>query len=225
LAAVAQDHHRTGETSFTERQAAVLESALQLLVEGGDRALTTAAIARAANCSKESLYKWFGDRNDLLAAMVFHQASKVGLRTPGDVPPTAEAFRGLLERFATDLLTVLAGDVSIALNRLAIGQASRDGARLGELVRSRGRDTIRKRASGFLEAGRKAGYLEFADADDAYRTLYGLIVGDLHVRMLLGERPASGDRGFEMLAKEAVNKFFTLYGKALTSDAKIRTHT
>ena len=48
-----------------------------LLVEGGDRALTTAALARAANCSKESLYKWFGDRDGLLTATVRWQASKV----------------------------------------------------------------------------------------------------------------------------------------------------
>ena len=55
---------------FTPRQNAVLECALQLLVAGGERALTTAGLARAANCSKESLYKWFGDRDGLLVAMI-----------------------------------------------------------------------------------------------------------------------------------------------------------
>ncbi|MBW8282891.1 MAG: TetR family transcriptional regulator, partial [Rhizobium sp.] len=45
---------------FSPRQSAVLAEALRLLVEGGDKALTTAGLARAANCSKESLYKWFG---------------------------------------------------------------------------------------------------------------------------------------------------------------------
>ncbi|HEX2147722.1 MAG TPA: TetR/AcrR family transcriptional regulator, partial [Pseudorhizobium sp.] len=62
---------------FTPRQNEVLEQALRLLVEGGDKALTTSGLARAANCSKESLYKWFGDRDGLLAAMIAHQASKV----------------------------------------------------------------------------------------------------------------------------------------------------
>ncbi len=62
---------------FSPRQIAVLDQALRLLVEGGDKALTTSGLARAANCSKESLYKWFGDREGLLAAMIAHQASKV----------------------------------------------------------------------------------------------------------------------------------------------------
>ncbi len=44
---------------------------------GGDKAVTTAGLARAANCSKESLYKWFGDRDGLLSAMISYQASKV----------------------------------------------------------------------------------------------------------------------------------------------------
>ena len=67
----------TADAAFSARQNEVLEVALKLLVEGGDKALTTAALARAANCSKESLYKWFGDRDGLLAAIVTHQASRV----------------------------------------------------------------------------------------------------------------------------------------------------
>ena len=68
----------TAEPSeFSPRQNAVLEQALQLLVDGGEKALTTAGVARAANCSKESLYKWFGDRDGLLSAMIAYQASKV----------------------------------------------------------------------------------------------------------------------------------------------------
>jgi hypothetical protein len=48
---------------ISPRQNAVLEQALRLLVDGGEKALTTSGVARAANCSKESLYKWFGDRD------------------------------------------------------------------------------------------------------------------------------------------------------------------
>ncbi|MGO7859799.1 TetR/AcrR family transcriptional regulator, partial [Rhizobium ruizarguesonis] len=61
---------------FSPRQNAVLEQALQLLVDGGEKALTTAGVARAANCSKESLHKWFGDRDGLLSARIADQAGK-----------------------------------------------------------------------------------------------------------------------------------------------------
>lgn len=62
--------------ALTERQKAVLDAALRLLVEEGDN-LTMTAVARRASCSKETLYKWFGDRDGLLTATVQWQASKV----------------------------------------------------------------------------------------------------------------------------------------------------
>ncbi len=53
------------ENALTERQKDVLDAALTLLVEAGDT-LTMTSVARRASCSKESLYKWFGDRDGLL---------------------------------------------------------------------------------------------------------------------------------------------------------------
>src|SRR5690606_34111335 len=111
----------TGEAPFNARQADVLEAALGRLVDGGDKGFTTARLARAANCSKESLYKWFGDRNGLLAAMVTYQASKVRVAAATEGRPGAREFTAQLTGFARDLLTVLAGPASLALNRLAIG--------------------------------------------------------------------------------------------------------
>jgi AcrR family transcriptional regulator len=197
--------------AFTPRQSDVLRSALTLLVEGGDKALTTAGLARAANCSKESLYKWFGDRDGLLAAVVAFQASKVRIQDDAPVA-TAEEFRDRLTTFAEDLLTVLAGDTSLALNRLAIAHASRDGAPLGRILLERGRKRISARARALLQAGRQHRYLAFDDAEDAYRTLYGLVVADLHGRLLLGDRPGPEEANFPERAKRAVHKFYRLYG-------------
>lgn len=198
------------DEAFSPRQNAVLEEALRLLVEGGEKALTTAGLARAANCSKESLYKWFGDREGLLEAMIAYQASKV--RT-GDVPAAAlnrQNLEALLVDFARDLLDVLSGDVSLALNRLAIGQASREGSTLGPMLLERGRRQIGRRAGALLASAKRAGLLEFDDAAEAYETLYGLIVKDLHVRMLLGEDVSAARGEFGLRAKRSVDAFLRL---------------
>ncbi|WP_331371511.1 TetR/AcrR family transcriptional regulator [Sinorhizobium chiapasense] len=200
-------------SGLTERQGAVLEQALRLLVDGGEKALTTAGIARAANCSKESLYKWFGDRDGLLSAMISYQASKVRTLDVSAGALDAESLRRHLVAFAKDLLDVLAGDVSLALNRLAIGQASREGSKLGHMLQERGRRQIGRRAAALLEAGRKAGLLAFDDAEEAYGALYGLVVSDWHLRMLLGEDPSEMKKGFSRRAERAVDAFLTLYGK------------
>ena len=199
-----------GPDHFSPRQNAVLEEALRLLVSGGEKALTTAGVARAANCSKESLYKWFGDRDGLLSAMISYQASKVRtFERPGE-RLTAASLTDHLEVFAKDLLEVLAGDVSLALNRLAIGQSSRDGSKFGTLLLERGRRQIDRRARALLEAGQRDGLLRFNDGEEAYRTLYGLIVSDLHVRMLLGDMPQT--TSFGSRASKAVHAFLMLYG-------------
>ena len=62
-----------GNETYSPRQNAVLESALGLLVEGGERALTTEAVARAASCYNELLIKWVGGRGGLVAAMMRYQ--------------------------------------------------------------------------------------------------------------------------------------------------------
>ncbi len=146
------------QPSFSPRQNDVLEQALRLLVEGGDRALTTASIARAANCSKESLYKWFGDRDGLLTAMVRWQASKVRVVPVAREKLDAESLFSSLEHFARDWLLVLSGPTSIALNRLAVSHTASGKSALGTsfspMVRLRWRSVL----SRFLKWGRKQSF-------------------------------------------------------------------
>ena len=207
-------HNAPEETEFTARQAEVLEAGLALLVAGGEKALTTAGLARAANCSKESLYKWFGDRDGVLSAMIAFQASKV--RVPSlaaSAHRDLAAFRADFEGFASDLLAVLSGPASLALNRLAIGQASDHGSALGDLMIARGRAAVRQRAKALLEAARRAGHLRFDDTQDAFEALYGLIVADRHVRMLLGETIAetADPARRRASAQLAIDRFFRLF--------------
>jgi AcrR family transcriptional regulator len=200
--------------TFSPRQNAVLEEALRLLVSGGEKALTTAGVARAANCSKESLYKWFGDRDGLMEAMIAYQASKVRTGEASAGALTRDTLERLLDEFAMALLEVLSGDVSLALNRLAIGQASRDGSALGEMLLERGRKQIGRRAASLLIAAKRAGLIEFDDVGEAYETLYGLIVRDWHVRLLLGEDMSARAKEIGPRAKRAVSAFLRLYGTA-----------
>lgn len=203
---------RQEKDGLTPRQRDVLERALELLVAGGEKALTTAGLARAANCSKESLYKWFGDRDGLLAAIVAHQASKVRGFADSGAAMSQSDFQTHLLGFAEDLLRVLSGDVSLALNRLAIGQASREDSRLGALLVAQGRRRIDQAATVLLGAGKRSGHITYTNLDDAYRTFYGLVVRDLHVRMLLGEDGLLQPSVLEAQADHAIQQFFALYG-------------
>ncbi|MER9054696.1 TetR/AcrR family transcriptional regulator [Mesorhizobium sp. M0213] len=199
----------TSET-LTERQKAVLDAALRLLVEEGDQ-LTMTAVARRASCSKETLYKWFGDRDGLLTATVQWQASKVRVVPVDRKGLDFASLTGSLERFASDWLKVISSDTSIALNRVAVGQASSGKEDLGAIVLENGRFALARRLKPVLEAGKEAGFLEFSDAETAFRTFFGLVARDVQIRLLLGDRLELTDAAIGGDAVRATQQFLALY--------------
>ncbi len=199
------------EEVFTVRQQQVLTAALDLLVEQGDR-LTMTSVARRASCSKETLYKWFGDRDGLLTATVQFQASKVRMPHVDRRRIDADILRASIEQFARDLLTTISGKVSVTLNRLAIGHAGTDDSPLGDIVLENGPLAIRKRLKPVLEAGRESRLLRFDSSEEAYRSFFGLVVRDVQIRTLLGEAIDMGEAEVARDAARATEQFLKIYG-------------
>jgi AcrR family transcriptional regulator len=202
---------RPHEEGFTPRQQQVLTAALGLLVEGGDK-LTMTAVARRASCSKETLYKWFGDRDGLLTATVQWQAAKVRIPLVDRRHIDALALRVSLEQFARDLLSTIVGEVSVTLNRLAITHAGEEKRGLGAIVLENGPLAIRTRLKPVLEAGRDARLLRFDSSEEAYRSFFGLVVRDVQIRLLLGEELKLTPQQIDKEAKAAAEAFFAVYG-------------
>lgn len=197
--------------ALTERQKAVLDAALRLLVEEGDQ-LTMTAVARRASCSKETLYKWFGDRDGLLTATVQWQASKVRVVLVDRKGLDLASLTASLERFASDWLKVISSDTSIALNRVAVSHAGSGKDDLGAIVLENGRFALARRLKPVLEAGQQAGLLEFSDAEAAFRTFFGLVARDVQIRLLLGDRLEMTDAAIGSDAVWATQQFLALYG-------------
>jgi AcrR family transcriptional regulator len=200
------------DETFTPRQQDVLTAALDLLVENGD-GLTMTAVARRASCSKETLYKWFGDRDGLLTATVQWQAAKVRMPAIDKKRLDAQSLRNSVEQFGRDLLAVLAGDISVTLNRLAITHAGAEKKGLGSIVLENGLLAIRLRLKPILEAGRDARLLRFDNSEEAFRTFFGLVVRDAQIRLLLGDELNFAHKDIEVQAKAATDQFFALYGR------------
>jgi len=197
----------------TARQQAVLDAVLALMVEEGDQ-LTMSAVARRASCSKETLYKWFGDRDGLLTATVQWQASRVRADNYDRQTLDAAALRKSLKDFAENWLSVITSQTSIALNRVAIGHAASGKSNLGGIVLANGRFAIGERLKPVLEAGRDTGLLSFDDAETAFRTFFGLIGRDVQIRLLLGDALRLSPAEIERDAARAVDQFLALHGRA-----------
>ena len=193
------------------REQEVLSVVLELMVEEGG-SFSMASVAKRASCSKETLYKWFGDRDGLLTATVQWQASKVV--TPKLSPDglTLGIFTKTLEEFAVSWLSVISGDVSIALNRIAVFHAGNSETRLGEIVLQNGPLTMQKRLEPIFALGLKSGFLSEQD-DNMFRSFFGLVVADTQIRSMLGDGSPVTKSEIKQFAKSAVGKFLALYGK------------
>jgi AcrR family transcriptional regulator len=196
---------------FSPRQREVLDCALELMAQEGD-AFSMASLARRASCSKETLYKWFGDRDGLLSATVRWQAGRVRAGNWDRARLDAQALEKSLEAFAANWLTVISSRTSIALNRVAISHAAAGKGRLGEIVLANGRFAIGERLKPVLEAGRAAGLINFDDAETAFRTFFGLAGRDVQIRLLLGDRLEMTEGQIALDARRAARQFLALYG-------------
>ena len=212
----------TGKREPSPRQEEVLDAVLDLLAEGRD-ALTMSAVAQRASCSKETLYKWFGDRDGLLTATVRWQASKVRAGSTDGASLDASALQASLEAFAVNWLKVISSRTSVALNRVAVSHAGSGKSNLGQIVLANGRFAIGERLKPLLEAARDAGLLSFDDTETAFRTFFGLVGRDVQIRLLLGDTLRLTDAEIARDAARATQQFLSLYGAGKTPAAAGKT--
>jgi hypothetical protein len=85
-------------------------------------------------------------------------------------------------------------------------------ARWAQTVLDNGRFAIGRRVKPVLEMAREAGLLRFDDTEEAFRTFFGLVVRDVQIRALLGDRPLPEPQQIRREAEAAARQFLTLYG-------------
>jgi AcrR family transcriptional regulator len=197
----------------------VLDAVFELLVERGYRGTTMAAVAERAGSSKETLYAWFGSKQGLFTAVIRRQAEATnqavaaGLDGGGGATDPAAT----LTAFATNLLLLLVGERSVALNRAAIAElgGARSAGRaapageLAAVLLAQGRHRTGPIVEAYLARLAADGQLRVDDPAEAFRLLYGLVVQDLQIRALLGEPPPRPG-ALAAQARTAVRRFLAL---------------
>jgi AcrR family transcriptional regulator len=185
----------------------VLDAAFALLVERGYQGTTMGAVAERAGSSKETLYAWFTSKQGLFAALVRRQAEAANRAAaaaldarPGADP--AETLTGL----ATNLLGLLLGERSVAINRAAMAEP--DGE-LAAVLLAEGRHRTGPIVEAYLARLAAEGRIRVDDPAEAFQLLYGLVLRDLQIRVLLGEAPPR-KAALAAQARTAVDRFLSL---------------
>jgi len=196
---------RAGESA--ERRQAVLDAAYAVLVEQGYERTSMLAVAQRAGASKETLYSWFGSKAGLFAAVVQSEAAQTNAVVPDPATGPPDDPRAGLVAMMTNLLTLLTSVRSVTLNRAAITDPD-----LAEVLLAKGRHRTGPLIAAHLEALMDAGVLRPADPETAFRTLYGLVVTDTQIRVLLGE-PAPDAGEVASQAERGVDQFLALFAR------------
>lgn len=164
------------ETSRTARRTEIETHAYALLDKGEDQ-FTMQALAKSARASMETLYRWYGDRQGLFAALVEGNAAQVTERLDAQEPaPPMDQ----LAAIGPELLAMVTGPRAIALNRAAT--ADRTG-QLGAALAKAGRETVAPRIARIIAEAQAAGDLGPAPVPGITETYLALLIGDLQIRV------------------------------------------
>lgn len=192
---------RAGERA--EREQRVVAAALDELIEHGYERVTMLGIASRAGASKETLYNWFESKEGLFAALIKANADQSAQRIEKALDDQADPVDTLIG-YATGLLTLLTSPGSVALNRAAMSSPE-----LAEVLLAHGRHRVGPLVERYLRQLSDNGDLSITDPAQAFELLYGLVVRDTQIRVLLGEPPPSPEviRG---RAAGAIEQFLVL---------------
>jgi AcrR family transcriptional regulator len=187
------------------RRAALLEAAKSVFVERGYAEATLDEVIARAGGSRATLYKQFGGKEGLFAAVIAEIcAAMVAPLADGgpDRPP-----EDVLLAFGRSFMAALMAPDGLALYRVVIGNAQRFPELAAAVYRS-GPATAAALLAAHLRRWKARGQIDLPDPDMAARHFLEMVKGDLHFRALVYIDPPS-QAEIDQCVKGAVRLFMS----------------
>jgi AcrR family transcriptional regulator len=168
---------RPGRPRSARARAAILGAALELVAEQGPRGLTIEAVARRAGASKETIYRWWASKAEIIVEALAERGDKLIA-----VPDTGSLL-GDLRAFLHD--TVAAGDDATRDVLRALAAEAATDERFRQLLCERFLTRRREALARLIEQAERRGELDPADR----AIIIDLVFGSLWYRSIF----ASGE--------------------------------
>jgi TetR/AcrR family transcriptional repressor of mexJK operon len=192
------------------RRKIIIEIAGKLFLDYGYGATTMSAIATAFGGSKETLWRYFPNKELLFTAYIEHATASFRGRLSPTLNPDNPLEQSLRD-FAKHYIDEICSTESIDLHRLAIGESARF-PEVGRLFYERAPKATEELLENFLQAQMSMGKLPSADAGRAARTLIQLCMMVRYPVIFGIDKASSIDS--TVLARMSVLDFMKLYGKS-----------
>lgn len=172
------------ESRADSRREAIEEAAYRVLVRDGYKAASILAIAKEAKASNETLYRWYGNKQGLFAALVERNA-EAARELLSEALASDQTPLDALEKLGPVLLRVVTSERAVALNRAAAGDVYDTGT-LGAALAKGGREALLPLIAGLLARAHDDGALVKDDPAAAAEVYIGLLLGDVQIRRATG---------------------------------------
>lgn len=194
-----------------ERRRQIEAAAFELLAEKGYRRTSMLQIAKRAAASNQTLYAWYGNKQNLFQGLIEKNALEVKalLRSALEKErPPLEILRALgplLLRFTT-------GEKAIIVNRAAIADAGETGLLAEAIDRAAREEMIGLIEELMKDLIRSGSFRKDIAPAEATETYISLLFGEVQMRQALGRLEPLDESAIEARANRAFSLTWRLYG-------------
>ena len=185
------------------REARIEAAAYAVLAERGYAGASMLTIARRARASNETLYRWYGDKTGLFAAMARRNAVDSATRLRAALDQDASPTRAL-RSIAPVPLAMVQGERALALDRAA---ASDPTGALGRIIAEGGRARIVPLLADLIARAEAACELPPGAPTERAELLVTLLIGDRQIRRVIGSLPEPSAADVAAQAEAALHRF------------------
>ncbi|MBC2642958.1 MULTISPECIES: TetR/AcrR family transcriptional regulator [unclassified Rhodococcus (in: high G+C Gram-positive bacteria)] len=137
----------------------ILDVAARLYVENGIAAVGMAEVARAAGCSRATLYRYFDSRQSLQLAFVHREARRIGVLVAEQVPATGDPKDVIVDAVLTAIRLVRADPTLAAWFQLGDSGLAAQIAHSSDVIESLGTAFLGQAGFSGEESSRRARWL------------------------------------------------------------------
>jgi TetR/AcrR family transcriptional repressor of mexJK operon len=191
-----------------EEIAAIAE---RIFLERGFTETTMQLVAARAGASKETLYRHFGNKEELFAEIVRRRSARITGGHDGELDVTGTP-REVLGRLGLNLLQFLTRADSLSFYRIMVAEAVR-APELGRIFYAQGPARVLSEVARYLGCATRRGELRCLEPELAAKLFLGTIVANYQILGLVapGFEPFEGKK-MRAHVEEAVMLFLTSYG-------------
>jgi len=179
-------------------------------MQRGYERTSTLDIASRAKVSKRELYQFFAGKAEIVSACIAARAER--MRRPLTLPPVKdrETFIASLMSFGSTFLREICDPVVVGIYRLAATETERS-PEVARVLDTAGREANRTALIHLLKKAQSSGILVAGDPAIVASEFFGLLVGDVLLRLILrvADRPSA--REIERRARAAADAIVRLY--------------